>query len=216
MPNELPPRRTGSRTSPRHLRHQLLRIDRRERRSWSTGANVMGQQRGTQNGADAASEAGTVVIAQYLMGGRVGDRRHRNWPDDAGRPMGPRGLQGRLRISGTEQLSRSAWRTVHGLQGSLRSERWGAGTTPGPEGAGRPGVRQSVSSTRTSLARSACPTFTATTQATAVTGTVYDAVAQSDSTCGCLFPDHRAVRKCPDCDNTGKVVPGTGPLAIPW
>ena len=33
------------------------------------GGNAMAQQRDTQNGADAASEAGTTVIAQYLMGG---------------------------------------------------------------------------------------------------------------------------------------------------
>src|SRR5690349_18906507 len=33
------------------------------------GGNALAQQRATQNGADAASEAGTVIIAQYLMGG---------------------------------------------------------------------------------------------------------------------------------------------------
>ena len=33
------------------------------------GGNAMAQQRSSQNGADAAAEAGTVVVAQYLMGG---------------------------------------------------------------------------------------------------------------------------------------------------
>ena len=33
------------------------------------GGNAMAQQRDAQNGADAAAEAGTTVIAQYLMGG---------------------------------------------------------------------------------------------------------------------------------------------------
>ena len=33
------------------------------------GGNVMAQQRATQNGVDAAAQAGTTVIAQYLMGG---------------------------------------------------------------------------------------------------------------------------------------------------
>ena len=32
------------------------------------GGNVMAQQRGTQNGVDAASQAGATVIMQYLMG----------------------------------------------------------------------------------------------------------------------------------------------------
>ena len=33
------------------------------------GGNVMAQQRATQNGVDAASQAGATVISQYLMGG---------------------------------------------------------------------------------------------------------------------------------------------------
>ncbi len=33
------------------------------------GGNALAQQRATQNGADAVAEAGTVVIAQYLMAG---------------------------------------------------------------------------------------------------------------------------------------------------
>src|SRR4051794_33970862 len=35
------------------------------------GGNAMAQQRGTQNGADAAAQAGTVVLAQRLMGAAV-------------------------------------------------------------------------------------------------------------------------------------------------
>src|SRR3954454_7338234 len=33
------------------------------------GGNALAQQRSTQNGVDAVSEAGTVVVAQYLMNG---------------------------------------------------------------------------------------------------------------------------------------------------
>ena len=51
-------------------------------------------------------------------------------------------------------------------------------------------------------------TFTATTQATAVTGTVTTLCA-AGSTCG-LFPI-TVPFEVSTCDNTGKVVPGTGP-----
>ena len=151
------------------------------------GGNAMAQQRDTQNGADAASEAGTVVIAQYLMGGSSA--------------TGATGTCRRARPTlGTSRSARPSTgrrptTTSRSPAPSTRTSR----ATPDGAVAGarcRParracGVRAGASSTPTSRARSAS-TFTATTQATAVTGVVTTPVRR-----GLRLrpvPDHRAVR----------------------
>jgi Putative Flp pilus-assembly TadE/G-like len=168
------------------------------------GANVMGQQRGTQNGADAASEAGTVVIAQYLMGGTSATGATGTCPTT---PADPWDLEVCKAVYGSAAQNNVA---IAGAQytdfkgapiGAV-----GAGTMP----AGSQGVQAFAKRQfDTYFARAiGMPTFTATTQATAVTGTVTTLCA-AGSTCG-LFPI-TVPFEVSNCDNTGKVVPGTGP-----
>ena len=65
------------------------------------GGNVMAQQRATQNGCGRRSSGRERSSSRsILMGGSSATGCYGNVPDNACRPVGPRGLQGRLRLGG--------------------------------------------------------------------------------------------------------------------
>lgn len=168
------------------------------------GGNVMAQQRATQNGVDAAAQAGTVVIAQYLMGGSSAT-----------------GATGTCPTATVDPWDLEVCRAVYGSAvannvtiGSAQYADFkgdplgdvGAGAMP----AGSQGV-QAVASRQfdTYFARAiGFPSFTASTQATAVTGKI-TTLCTPGSGCG-LFPITIPLPGLSTCDNSGTLVPGQG------
>lgn len=165
--------------------------------------NAMAQQRSTQNGADAVSEAGTVVIAQYLMGGASATGVPGTCPTG---PADPWDLEVCKAVYGTAANNNvtvaEAWYTD--FKGDPLTAV-GAGTMP----AGAQGVRAFTSRQfDTYFARAVgIGSFTATTQATSVTGTITTLCAPG-SGCG-LFPI-TVPFEVSTCDNNGTLHPGQG------
>jgi hypothetical protein len=168
------------------------------------GGNALAQQRSTQNAADAASEAGTVIIAQYLMGG-----------------SSTTGVAGTCPLSPapTDAWDLEVCKAVYGAAANNAVTITSAqyvdfkGDVLGAVGSGfaanAQGVRTLTSRTfDTYVARAiGLSSFTATTQATAVTG-VITKLCTAGTPCG-LFPITVPVQ-VDTCDNTGKLVPGQG------
>ena len=167
------------------------------------GGNALAQQRATQNGSDAVSEAGTVVIAEYLMGGSSAT-----------------GATGTCPTTPTNAWDLEVCRAVYGAAAnngvtvaSIEYTDY-KGDVLGAVGSGFPaGVQgtRAVTSREfgTYFARAVgISTFTATTQATSVTGTVTTLCAPGQG-CG-LFPI-TVPYVTSTCDGSGTLVPGQGP-----
>ena len=168
------------------------------------GGNAMAQQRATQNGADAASQAGTVVIAEYLMAGNSNTGQTGTCPTGTADPW-------------DREVCRAVWGTAATNNVTILDAHYtdykgapltavGAGALP----AGAQGVQ--AHATRqfgTYFARAiGISNFTATTQATAVTGIV-TTLCTPGSGCG-LFPITVPV-VVSTCDGSGTLQPGSGP-----
>lgn len=173
------------------------------------GGNAWAQQRVVQNGADAASEAGTVVLMQGLAGATA--------PSST--------ISGTCPTATTDQWDLAVCRAVYGAaaannitltaayytnpDGSQNLATVGSGAVPaGAQGVHAVGTKQFA----TYVARViGLDTFTATTEATAVVGTVVSFCPQG-SICGVLpvtFPVSIST-----CDNTGAVQIGTDPWPV--
>ena len=134
------------------------------------GGNLMAQQRTTQNGSRRRGRGGHTVIAQYLMGGSSSDGRRRHLPGGPGRAGTPRSA--RLSTGRRPERRHRGAANYIDFKGDVR-RRGRRRRRPMPAGA--QGVQGSGSARIRHLlreGRSASDTFTATTQATAVTGTV--------------------------------------------
>ena len=167
------------------------------------GGNALAQQRATQNGTDAVAEAGTVVIAQYLMGGSSATGAIGTCPTT---PSDPWDLEVCKAVYGAAANNNVEIATVEytDFKGDLL----------GAVGSGFPAEAQGVKAVAdrsfgTFFAQAiGLSTFKASTHATAVTGVVTELCVEG-STCG-LFPITVPLETS-DCDNTGKVlIPGTG------
>ena len=167
------------------------------------GGNAIAQQRATQNGADAVSEAGTVVIAQYLMNGNSNTGATGTCPTTPGDPW-----------------DLEVCKAVYGAAANNNVEIAAANYTDfkgdvlGAVGSGFPAEAQGVQAVAdrdfgTYFARAlGFDTFTATTQATAITGTV-TTLCIPGMPCA-LFPITVPL-EVSNCDETGKLTPGQGP-----
>jgi hypothetical protein len=167
------------------------------------GANAMAQQRGTQNGADAAAEAGTVVIAQYLMGGSSATGAVGTCPTPTTDPWDLEVCKAVYGSAANNNVTIAAAKYTD-FKGAPMADV-GSGAMP----TGAQGV-QAYTDRRfdTYFARAiGIASFTATTQATAVTGVVTTLCA-AGSGCG-LFPI-TVPFQTDTCDNTGKLEPGVG------
>ena len=132
------------------------------------GGNAMAQQRVTQNGVDASAQAGTVVIAQYLMGGSSATGAVGTCPTTPGNAWD---LEVCKSVYGSAAANGVAIDTAEytDFKGDPIGTV-GAGNLP----TGAQGVKAVASKQfDTYFARAlGISTFTATTQATAVTGVV--------------------------------------------
>jgi hypothetical protein len=167
------------------------------------GANAMAQQRGTQNGADAASEAGTVVIAQYLMGGSSATGAVGTCPRA---PPDPWDLEVCKAVYGSAANNHVTIDSASytDFKGDPLADV-GSGAMPtGAQGVRAYAGRQFDTYFARALGFS---TFNATTQATAVTGVVTTLCAAGTG-CG-VFPI-TVPFQTDTCDNTGKLQPGVG------
>jgi len=169
------------------------------------GGNAMAQQRATQNGVDAAAQAGTVVIAQYLMGGSSATGATGTCLATPV-PANPWDLEVCKAVYGAAANNHVT--IVNALYTNFKGDPLtavGAGSMP----AGAQGVRAFASRQfDTYFARAiGISSFKATTQATAVTGVV-TALCPPGSGCG-LFPI-TVPFVVSTCDNSDKVVPGSG------
>ena len=167
------------------------------------GANAMAQQRGTQNGADAAAEAGTVVIAKYLMGGTSATGVVGTCPTTPGDPWDLEVCKAVYGSAANNNVSIAGAKYVD-FKGAPLGDV-GAGSMPtGAQGVQAYAGRQFD----TYFARAVgIGTFNATTQATAVTGVV-TTLCTAGSGCG-VFPITVPFETA-TCDNTGKLEPGVG------
>ena len=166
------------------------------------GGNALAQQRATQNGTDAVAEAGTVVIAQYLMGGSSAT-----------------GVVGTCPTTPANAWDREVCKAVYGSAANnnvaIASAEYtdfkgdvigtvGSGFPTGAQGIRANGSRQFD----TYFARVVgLSSFSARTQATAVTGTI-TTLCSAGTGCG-LFPI-TVPFVVSTCDNTGTLVPGSG------
>jgi Flp pilus assembly protein TadG len=167
------------------------------------GGNALAQQRGTQNGTDAVAEAGTVVIAQYLMGGSSSTGATGVCPTN---PPNAWDLEVCKAIYGAATNNNVVISTAQytDYKGDLLGAV-GSGFPTGAQGVRAIAARQFG----TYFARAiGISSFTATTQATAVTGTITTLCAPG-TPCG-LFPI-TVPFEVSTCDNTGKLTPGSGP-----
>jgi Flp pilus assembly protein TadG len=175
------------------------------------GGNAMAQQRAAQNGADAASQAGTVVVAQFLMGGNSATGATGTCPTTPGDPWD---LEVCKAVYGSAALNdvtigSAVYVDYKGdpiLDGTGAQMTVGGGVMP-QTGTIAQGVRAGVSRQfGTYFARAiGLPSFTASTQATAVTGTV-TTLCPAGSGCG-LFPI-TVPTQVDTCDGSGKLQPG--------
>jgi len=167
------------------------------------GGNALAQQRGTQNGADAAAEAGTVVIAQYLMAGSSS--------------TGAVGTCPTATAGWDLEVCKAVYGSAANNNVTIKSAVYaddkgnplsavGAGSMP-PKAQGVQAFASRQYGTYFAPAIG-IPTFTATSQATAVTGTM-TTLCTSGATCA-LFPI-TVPFEVSNCDNTGKLNPGYGP-----
>ena len=168
------------------------------------GGNAMAQQRSTQNAADAASEAGTVVLAQYLMAGSSSTGATGTCPTGTANAWDLevcKAVYGSAAANGVAISSASYTDYKGDVIGSV-----GGGSLPN----GAQGVRSIVSKQfDTYFARAVgINSFTASTQATAVTGTI-TSLCQPGMGCG-LFPI-TVPYVVSTCDNNGTLTPGVGP-----
>jgi Flp pilus assembly protein TadG len=167
------------------------------------GGNAMAQQRSAQNGADAAAEAGTVVIAQYLMGGSSATGAVGTCPTGTADPWDVevcKAVYGSAANNAVD-ISQAQYADFKGdLLGNV-----GGGAMP----AGAQGVRAYASRDfGTYFARAlGFTTIKTTTQATAATGKITTLCAPG-STCG-LFPI-TVPYVTSTCDGSGTLVPGVG------
>ena len=168
------------------------------------GGNALAQQRGAQNAADASAEAGTVVIAQYLMGGSSATGAVGTCPTTPGDAWDLEVCRAVYGSAARNGVSITAANYVDFKGDPLGTV--GAGSMP----TGAQGVR--ALATRdfgTYFARAiGLSSFRATTQATAVTGTITTLCAEG-SGCG-LFPI-TVPFVVSTCDNNGTLTPGQGP-----
>jgi hypothetical protein len=167
------------------------------------GGNAMAQQRATQNGADAAAQAGTVVIAQYLMAGSSATGAVGTCPTA---PTDPWDLEVCKAVYGSAANNHVTIGSA--LYVDFKGDPLtavGAGAMP----TGAQGVRAFASRQfGTYFARAiGISSLTATTQATAVTGTV-TTLCPPGSGCGVL--PITVPYQVSTCDNTGTLTPGSG------
>jgi len=180
------------------------------------GGNVMAQQRDTQNGNDAAVQAGTVVVAQFLMGGSSVTGVTGTCPTA---PVDLWDLEVCKAVYGSAAANGVTIPTVPDafyvdfkgdpiLSGGAPMAV-GGGTMP-KSGTIAQGVRVLASKQfGTYFARAiGFSNFTASTQATAVTGEV-TSLCPAGSGCG-LFPI-TVPFEVSTCDGSGKLEPGSGP-----
>jgi hypothetical protein len=168
------------------------------------GGNALAQQRGSQNAADAAAEAGTTVIAQYLMGGSSATGAVGTCPTSSGNAWDLeicKSVYGSAAANSVDVASAQYTDYKGDAIGQV-----GAGAFP----AGAQGVK--VVADRTFdvyFARVVgINSFNASTQATAVTG-VISQLCLPGSVCG-LFPI-TVPFVTSTCDNNGTLTPGVGP-----
>jgi Flp pilus assembly protein TadG len=167
------------------------------------GGNALAQQRATQNGTDAVSEAGTVVIAQFLMGGSSSTGATGTCPTT---PPNPWDLEVCKAVYGAAANNNVTITTADYTDFK--------GDTIGAVGSGFPTGAQGVRAVAarqfgTYFARAVgLSSLTATTQATSVTGTI-TTLCTPGTGCG-LFPI-TVPFEVSTCDNTGKLTPGQGP-----
>lgn len=174
------------------------------------GGNAMLQQRATQNGADAAAHAGTVVVAQRLMQGSPATGATGTCPTT---PADPWDLEACRAVYGSavgNDVTIASALYVDYKGDPLTAVGAGAmpiddPSTPTPEPTAQ-GVRVFASRQfGTYFARAiGVSSLAATTQATAVTGTVTTLEGSG------LFPI-TVPFVVSTCDNSGKLQPGSGP-----
>ena len=174
------------------------------------GGNAMAQQRDTQNGTDAAAEAGTTVIAQYLMGGSSSTGATGVCP---GATVDPWDKEVCKAVYGSALANRLAVGTATYIDWKGDPIPQGAGVDivgDGPMPSTAQGVRVDGSRTfDTYFARVIGQnTITASTGASAVTGTV-TSLCLPGTDCG-LFPI-TVPYVTSTCDNNGTLTPGIGP-----
>lgn len=167
------------------------------------GGNAMAQQRATQNGTDAVSEAGTVVIAQYLMGGSSSTGATGTCPTT---PTNAWDLEVCKAVYGAATNNKVAIASVQytDFKGDLLGAV-GSGFPTGAQGTRAVASRQFGTYFARAIGLSS---FTASTQATSVTGTVTTLCAPGTG-CG-LFPI-TVPYVVANCDGNGTLVPGQGP-----
>ena len=168
------------------------------------GGNAMAEQRTTQNAADAAAEAGTVVIVQYLLNGTSATGATGTCPSGSADPWDLevcRAVYGSADGNGIT-VDTALYTDYKGdTVGTV-----GAGALP----AGAQGVQVIGSKDFGTYFASVVgiSSFTATTQATAVTGIV-TTLCQPGQYCG-LFPI-TVPYLTSTCDGSGTLTPGTDP-----
>jgi len=168
------------------------------------GGNALAQQRATQNGADAVAEAGTVVIAQYLMNG-----------------SSTTGVTGTCPTTPPDPWDLEVCKAVYGAAANNNVDITEVNYTDfkgdvlGAVGSGFPtsdvqGVQALTDRAfDTYFARAlGISSFTASTQATAITNTI-TVLCVEGMPCG-LFPI-TVPFQVSNCDETGKLEPGQGP-----
>jgi len=167
------------------------------------GGNVMAQQRTTQNAADAAAEAGTVVIAQYLMGGSSSTGATGTCPTgtvDAWDLEVCRAVYGSAAGNGVTVDTAS----YADFKGDVVATVGGGVFPATAQGVQVVGSRNFGTYFARVVGQD---TFTATTQATAVTG-IITTLCQPGQPCG-LFPI-TVPYVTSTCDGSGTLTPGTG------
>jgi hypothetical protein len=180
------------------------------------GGNVMAQQRATQNGNDAAAQAGTVVVAQFLMGGSSATGATGTCPTasaDAWDLEVCKAVYGSAAANGV---------TIPNPDDAIYVDFKGdpilIGGAPATVGGGimpksgtiAQGVRVLASKQfGTYFARAiGFSSFTASTQATAVTGVVTSLCPPGS---GCAIFPITVPFEVSNCDGSGTLVPGQGP-----
>jgi len=173
------------------------------------GGNVMAQQRATQNGVDAASQAGATVISQYLMGGSSATGAIGTCPTASADPWD---LEVCKAVYGSAAnnnviIENAIYVDFKGdaIPNSATPMIVGAGQMP----AGTQGVHAFASREFDTYFAGAVGIrkFTATTQATAVTNALAS-LCVPGSPCG-LFPI-TVPFEVSTCDNNGMLHPGSG------
>ena len=171
------------------------------------GGNVMAQQRSTQNGVDAASQAGATVISQYLMGGSPATGAIGTCPTASADP-------GTSRSARPSTDRRCKQRRDHRGRESTSTSRVTRSPTARPRGSSGRGTCRRGQGVHAFASREfdtyfagavGIRKFTATTQATAVTNALAS-LCVPGSPCG-LFPI-TVPFEVSTCDNNGMLHPG--------